>query len=778
MRPAIALWLRSPRLPTWRRLAAAGAVLALVGLTAVGLAQASVQTSVASFLPADDPAATELARVGEAFGGDPVVVLLETQKNRDLFTPSQLSRVLKLEGTLARLPDVVSVSGPATTLNQIAGRAQDFVAELAGRRDGVRAHAVAEARKAGANGPAAEAAGTRALEKFDARYGRLLIKAMPSGMPTLNNQRFVNSVVYDRSGKPRPQWRFVVPSQDSVAILIRPRQDADADAISQVIERTRHSVHDAGLKAARVTISGVPAVAAALGSAVTGEILLIGGLAVIGVACCLLVVPWTRWRRRLLPLATTLAAVAVTVSCFGWLDRPLSLGVIAFLSVLLGVGSYYATYMAHRVSTRTVAVVATGTAASFATLALSPLPFVRDLGLTLSAGVLVSTLIGWVIMRAVASQSAAAWVPPNEKPTSVGLFHAAAGKWSVGAAAVLVACAGWAVFPAISVQSDVSRLAGGLPALAEADHAAKVLRSTGELRIVLHGRDVLTPEGFRWMRNAQQRLIQEHGDELRPALSLPTLMSFLGPNPTAGQIRAGARLLPPYLVGSAVRQDRTMAVLTFGINTNDISRIRQIRDDVTATLPPPPRACRAQVTGIPIIGVRANELVSEGRIWVNLIGIVAAATVLALGLRTRWDALRAAVAAALATGAGFLLLWSTGVPLNPITVALGSLTSAVACEFTVLLATAVRQGNGALRRAVVLAAAASTTGYVVLVVSQIALIREFGVLLGATVLLALAASATVVAISVNGPSGGSSIVRNELDGKKDRRSTHALSGAR
>ncbi|MGH3470033.1 MAG: RND transporter, partial [Thermocrispum sp.] len=142
--------LRRLRPPSWRHVAGV-AVAAIAGALVIGgLLQARVETSVSSFLPTDDPAAESLQRVAETFGGDPVVVLLEAKQKKSLLDPPRLSRLLRLEGELAGQPDVASVYGPATSLNQLAGRAQDFVAELSGRRDGIRARAVSDARKTGA----------------------------------------------------------------------------------------------------------------------------------------------------------------------------------------------------------------------------------------------------------------------------------------------------------------------------------------------------------------------------------------------------------------------------------------------------------------------------------------------------------------------------------------------------------------------------------------------------------------------------------------------------
>lgn len=211
------------------------------------------------------------------------------------------------------------------------------------------------------------------------------------------------------------------------------------------------------------------------------------------------------------------------------------------------------------------------------------------------------------------------------------------------------------------------------------------------------------------------------------------------------------RLLPPYLTDAAVDQTRRIAILSFGVKLADLNATGQLRDELLRALPPPPEGYRATLTGLPIVAVRGQELVSDDRLLSNLLGVFAASAVLAIGLRRRADAIRALVAAMLATGVGLFVLWVTGIALSPITVALGSLTAAVGCEFTVLLTEAGRRRNPALRRAVLLVTTTSVLGYAVLAVSGIAVVREFGLLLAGAVLLALLASLIVVRLTTGRP---------------------------
>jgi len=749
------------RLATPRRALAALAVLLVAAFVVGGLQRSRVQTGIDSFLPSSDPTLTELNQVGRQFGGDPIVVLLESAQPRSLLG-RDIVPLVALEGRLANLPDVATVYGPGTLLNQIAGQAQDLLAELIGRRDGDANRAQVEALRAGKSPAEADAAKALSLARFDQRYGTLIIQGLPAGLPTLRNPAFVNKVVFGPGG-PRPQWRFVVPSDSAVAILVRPREGADAAAVQRLVESVRQTVTDAKLPAAKVTVSGVPTVVAALSAEVKREGPLLGGVALLVVGLCFWLVPWgsPSRPRRLVPLLSTLVAIGITLAIFGWLHRPLSVGVVAFLSVVLGIGCYYPTYFAVRARVRTVLTVACATAASLGTLVLSPLPLVRDLGMTLSIGVLLSALLGIVARRLVyrdADGVADAEGARDEgararRPSAAAIrarVLARKGPAAVFLAALVVAGVGWAMLPRLGLETDVEQFAAGLPALSDAEHVEGVIGSSGELDVVLTGKDVTSPDAVAWMDRAEQIIVTRYGDQAHRVISLPMLFTFLGDTPTPGQIDAAMRLLPQYLTGAVVSLDRGTSVMVYGVKIDDLAGTERLRGDLLRSLPPPPLGYQVKLAGLPVVAARGQELVSADRSRANLLGIVAAGLVLALGLRRRGDAPRAVVAAVLATGAGLFLLWLTGTPLSPITVALGSLTAAVGCEFTVLLSEAGRRRNPALRRAVLLVTVTSVVGYAVLVISGIAVVREFGLLLAGAVLLALLSSLCVVRLT-SGP---------------------------
>lgn len=744
--PGLRGWARrwrpmSPPGPVVRgRLIAALLVIGVSAGAVAGLSALRVDTQPTAFLPAGDPTLQELEEVASSFGGDPIVVLAESAEPRQLLGPGQLPGLLRLEGALAGLPDVAAVYGPATVLNQLAITSQNLLAEMSGRRDAARTAAEQRTRNAGAGAQAVTAAGDAAVAEFDQRYVPLLVRGMPAGLPTLHNPGFVDNVVFEESGLPRAQWQFVVPAPNAVSILVRPREGLSQQATDRLVDAVDQAVRDAGLQTERVTVTGAPAVAAALADQVRREIPLLGGLAVVLIAACYFLVPWLGSRRnRLLPMAATLAGTALTLAVFGWLGRPLSLGAMAFLPILIGIGSDFPAYLVQRGARRRVLVAALASAAGFASLAISPLPFVRDLGLALAMGVVLAVAVAVAfrhhLVRAEPEQ-------PDE-PSRPRFAPSRAARVGLATVAVLVAGTGWVCLPWLDLRASPDELAAGLPAMAGVEHAERVLGSSGEVRLVLNGPNVLTPEALDWMRAAQNAVVVEHGSRLRPIVGLPDLLAFLGPSPTEQQILAAARLLPSYLVGTVATPDGKAATISFGIELQDLSDQQRLIDAVRAALPPPPPGFEADVAGLPVVAARGYELVSGDRYLANSAGIVAAGLVLLIGLRRRSDAVRAVAAAVLATGWGLGVLAALGLSLSPLTVALGSLTTATACEFTVLLAGERRRRQ---RRTVAVAALAAAVGYATLLASGLVVIRDFGLLLSATVLLSLAAAHLVLLI--------------------------------
>jgi len=144
------------------------------------------------------------------------------------------------------------------------------------------------------------------------------------------------------------------------------------------------TVAAAKLPDVKVTVSGVPAVVAALSAQVKREGPLLGGIALLAVGLCFWLV-----RGPAVPAAGAAADHTdrdrADAGHLGWLHRPLSIA----WSVPVRGARYrllLPTYFAVRARVRTVLDGGLCDGGQPGTLVLSPLPLVRDLGLTLSIG--------------------------------------------------------------------------------------------------------------------------------------------------------------------------------------------------------------------------------------------------------------------------------------------------------------------------------------------------------------------------------------------------------
>ena len=319
-----------------------------------------------------------------SFGADPVVVLVSTDTAGALQNPDTVKRMVAFESTLAALPNVAVVYGPGTTLNQIATQLNELLLSVTARRDGLRADAVEAAKAAGKSDAEADAAGRAAVAAYEQRYGGLVAAGLPLGLPSLSNPTFDRTVFFDREGRTKPQLRWIVPDDHHAAVYVRPAEGLDQSSTDRLVSAVRAEARRVwvdeqpppGPTAHRtsVTVTGAPVLVTALGAEVRRELPRLALVALIAVALAFALMHRpgaTRWFERrpadsparwsgeahavggadarrgrvrrtarwIAPLVLGPAATAVVLGFFGLRGAPLSLGMLAFLPVMLGVGS-------------------------------------------------------------------------------------------------------------------------------------------------------------------------------------------------------------------------------------------------------------------------------------------------------------------------------------------------------------------------------------------------------------------------------------------------------
>jgi hydrophobe/amphiphile efflux-3 (HAE3) family protein len=436
----------------------------------------------------------------------------------------------------------------------------------------------------------------------------------------------------------------------------------------------------------------------------------------------------------------------------------------------------------------TIGAACLATTAGFLALQLSPTPMVRSFGLLLLIGVGIAFLLALTAGFAALSLRrkkpgtdapfagvAAGGRPrteippaglspgdrtrPSERLLSLALSH----PGRVLGVSLALAIVGWAAGTQIETVSDVRALAPqNLTAVKDLNQLQDTTGVSGELDVSVEAPDLTDPATIAWMDAFKQRVLRSNGfrgenpscleADVCPGPALSDFLTRGGGELTREGIKATLGALSPYTLRQVAPLDPEtgelghQALLSFGIRTESLEEQQRLIDRIRAEIGEPgspggpPAGVEVRLAGLPVIAAESASDLSASRYWLTLAGLLAVALALLAVYRSFVRALVPLVPTVLATGWASLILWLTGIPLNPMSAALGALTIAIATEFGVILAgrfheerggghaveAALRRAYGRTGAAVLASGATAVAGFAVLIASDIQMLRDFG----------------------------------------------------
>ncbi|HEX5308410.1 MAG TPA: MMPL family transporter [Solirubrobacteraceae bacterium] len=318
-----------------------------------------------------------------------------------------------------------------------------------------------------------------------------------------------------------------------------------------------------------------------------------------------------------------------------------------------------------------------------------------------------------------------------------------------------LAALGWGLDTQTSVQTDIAKLApqslSSLRNLTALEHATGV---GGEIDLMVSSRALTQPATIEWMSRYEAAVLARFGysstggcakARLCPAFSLPDLFhdeSGSTAKLTRRQVNGLLAAVPSYFSQDVITADRRVATLAFGIRLMSLQQQQSVIEAMRQSLRPP-KGVSAKLVGLSVLAAQAGSQVASPwrRVLTLLAALVAVAVILLICFRgDRRRALVPLAPVVLASGWSALVLFALRVPLNPMSVTLGALVIAISTEFGVLLSERQRQERAdgyssteAMRRAyartgaaVAASGATAIAGFGVLVLSDIAMLRDFG----------------------------------------------------
>ena len=674
----------------------------------------------------------------QRFGDDAIVVLAKGDLQKLVLT-KDLGTLLALEGCLAGNSDGEGnyaapvceeihdlgatrvVFGPATFLNEAATRTTEAIGQQAGQikvqLSQATAQAEAQAKEAGLSDEQRAAliqdAQQQVISQATSQFSKLnlSISALLDGV-SIEDTSFVESIVFDfaqPSGTPKSKFGYLFPSDEGALISIRMQPDISDGTRREAISLIRGAISNDAFKlgGASYEVSGIPVVVEGLADEISGEIVLLfaAALAVMALVLVLIFGP----PLRLLPLFIALGAAGFAFGLLSLIGGTLTMASVAVLPVVIGLGVDYAIQLQARFREAAqagerppaAAVVAAvrggpviGTAAlatsvGFLSLALSPIPMVREFAISLVAGIFAALAIsltaglaalsmtnrpaprvGHSLARlrvrlgageghlAAATRSAAdagrgvagLVARTRVRGSDLGRQALAASIGSPGrvlAIAAVLAVTGWVAGTGTKVVSDIRELVpSDLPALQSVDELQDATGVSGELDVIVSG-DVTSPEAISWMSGFKQRVLTEHGfdgrfptcradgTELCPGPALSDLFDLGTGPPSPERVQAVLAAIPPYFSQAILSETDAgnVANVSFLIPVMPLDEQEALISDIRSELDPP-AGVSAEVVGLPVLAADANSELSGSRYWLTLAGLLAVGLVLLLVYRS------------------------------------------------------------------------------------------------------------------------------------------------
>jgi len=260
------------------------------------------------------------------------------------------------------------------------------------------------------------------------------------------------------------------------------------------------------------------------------------------------------------------------------------------------------------------------------------------------------------------------------------------------------------------------------------------------------------------------QLYQKYSGLLFPATGMVNLVAEFMEVPGASIVAPPASLVaqayciaPTDIQRSGVADDGKALSTFFRSKTAVLGDLTPVVNDLNDNVHPPAGIAVAP-GGIAVVGVGLIDNLAASRTLLTYLAIIFVGLFLAVRLRSVWRSLLSLVPVLIAVGAVTLVAWALHLQLSPLTAVSGPLVVAVCTEFTslILLRFVEERGRGSdpiqamattasrTGRAFVVSGLTAVAGVAVLATSSWPLLRDFGIVVGLNVLVALLSALIVL----------------------------------
>jgi hydrophobe/amphiphile efflux-3 (HAE3) family protein len=707
-------------------------IAVLLSVAAVpGITLLKTDTGFNALVSPDSKISQDNARYQAQFGGDPITIML-AGKLDDIFSPGNLATISEFEQEFSQDERYRAISSPLTLLQ---------------------------------------------------------MAQLQMGEPSLDDPAFIQSILYNASGQISPVMRPFVPDNSHTLIIVTPQGNMSDEEALQATRDIENYFAVNPLEGLDSTVISSSKLVDAISSSMSNNIKVLLGLSVAAMIVILFGIFRVRW--RLLSLVMVGISELWTFGLMGYLSVPMTMATMAVLPVLIGLGidfaiQFHNRYQEEVTKRKTVAeavitsisrmfpvvgIALLATIIGFITLYISEVPMIRDFGMVLAVGIIISYIVALFLLHSI--------VYLGDRKTPMKRLREAATEasgrierilWRLGKlainhtlwifiVAVTFAVAGGIVDHWLPTNTDYEELMPQeTPALMELRELREIVGTGGTIHFMVEADDVTSLEILGWLKEYQDEALLSH-PEIISINSPATLVSGAtgGIIPAQPQIDEILANTPASQLEPVLSADHRMASVSFGIeylSLEEIHDLLQLMQEEAI----PPAGVQISPVGNLVLGSSTMDAVVGSRLTLNLICLSAVFLILLLVYRRIGSTIFTIIPVGAVIAWSSLDMYLIGIPLNPLTAILGVLIIGICTEFMVLLLgrydeekklglppkDAMAKAISKIGRAIVTTALTTMGGFGVLIASNFVMIRDFGIATLLGVFLCLVITITVM----------------------------------
>jgi hypothetical protein len=529
-----------------------------------------------------------------------------------------------------------------------------------------------------------------------------------------------------------------------------------------------------------VTLSGDPAFNKEMGEDIGSEtgILILVAMLLMTLAVGIL---FAHARYRLLPVGVVFCGLLTTFGTMGLAGISLSMIVMAAFPVLIGIGIDYAIQFHARLDDESrlndtqnavrntieragpsVLYAMIATSLGFIAMYITPIPMVRDFGLTCLIGVVSCYTIALLSVPTFGMLVTYQAKPQNKQnflnnvmaryDVGLGRLALTIAKKPVIILLILgmVAVVGLQLDAQVPVSTDEETFVpSDMPALINLKKVSRTIGSTDSLTVFVSGGDIYNPETMKWIDEFGASEVNRH-NEILGVSSITTLIKSYnnGEIPqTTTQIKAVVDQIPESTSSSYINGNMR-TVIQFSLADLSMEKSEALVDtvskDLTWDYPPP--GISASLTGSYDMFASLMDDIRNSKTQMTFMGF-GLILVWLLFVYRRISAITPLIPIMMIVGWNGAIMFGIGIDYTPMTAVLGSMTIGVASEYTILIMErymeerhagkdkldAIQTGVSKIGSAITVSGLTTVFGFSALTLSSFNILSNFGLVTVITV---------------------------------------------